>query len=388
MIQSIVVYLSMMIFLVLSSIYVVRTPKNVTITFAGNRILQSNFLHPFIFILCLVFAIVFGARYDTGVDHLSYLNIYLNAIKEDVHGDLEFGFYLMTKQFARLGLHYLFYFGFLAYIQIFCFLYAFKMEQYLYPFLCFILMTSFFMPWMNVIRQNTVFCIFLCLIPLIEHKKFFMYIVLILFSSLFFHKSALFLILIYPLFFKRFDYSPPVIFQIIVYITVIYLNRSSWMQEYIDLIGNIASVTQYGEKYAERIIDFNRNDNFGPRVLLGVIINILTFVISPKLKEYYKCVRFDIIYTIYFYGVCLWTLFYGNFLLQRPIEYLYYMALPIYAYALCYLWNFALRNYKHLVLCLFYLVLQIGVFCGTIYSTSQPEEVTAFHFFWQKDKSL
>ena len=117
----------MMIFLVTSSYYVSKTPK-----FINNRY-ETAFFRGSIIISCLIFAIVFGARYDTGVDHLAYLEGYQYLLKGYEREDMERGFYIIVRLFAGFNLHFFFYFAFLAFLQIFFFYYAFRNEQQLYP---------------------------------------------------------------------------------------------------------------------------------------------------------------------------------------------------------------------------------------------------------------
>ena len=73
--QSIVIYLSMMIFLVMSSHYVYKTPRYISVKYAANHLFRTNMLHPFIFLSCFVFAAIFGARYNVGIDQLNYLDM-------------------------------------------------------------------------------------------------------------------------------------------------------------------------------------------------------------------------------------------------------------------------------------------------------------------------
>lgn len=366
----------MMLFLVASANYVYKTSNS----YKCEK--RFYFWRPSIFFICSIFALFFGVRYDTGIDHLSYLNIYKNAFSPIYTDDLEKGFLILTRTLANLDLHFFFFFAFFAFIQIFLLFYAFREDQFLYPFLLFILMTSFFISWMNTMRQCTAFCVFLCSINLILQKKFVKYSAILLLTSFFFHKSAIFLIFIFPFFIKCTDYTPNVKIQIIIFFTFIYLNRSSWIQNYFDVIASITNFTQYANEYADRIADFNRDWNFGPRVILGIIVNLFTFIISPYVKNFYNSKRFNIFYSLYFYGTCLWILFYGNFIIQRPIEYLYYLGLPVYAYTLYYLRS-CYKKKKKQPQFLAYLGLHILVYCGTIYSTNIPEEVTAFHFFWE-----
>ena len=110
--------------------------------------------------ICL-FAFIAGARYETGVDHLSYLQEYLNL---QTTGDtrretFESGFLFVSKLFAQSGVHFFFYFAFWAALQIGFVYYALRNNKYLLPFvgLC-IMLGPYYLSWMNGIRQFYLCC--------------------------------------------------------------------------------------------------------------------------------------------------------------------------------------------------------------------------------------
>lgn len=68
----------------------------------------------------LLFAVICGARYNTGIDYPTYLKEYLrlqvtgNMLRDDV----EPGFVLISRYFSNLGFHYFFFFAFWGAMQI------------------------------------------------------------------------------------------------------------------------------------------------------------------------------------------------------------------------------------------------------------------------------
>src|SRR5690554_7517240 len=75
MIQSIIVYSFLMFTMILFVVYTAR--RNGYISSSGLLVKRSFWRFEVIFPLIL-FAIIFGMRYDVGVDHLGYLEGYLN----------------------------------------------------------------------------------------------------------------------------------------------------------------------------------------------------------------------------------------------------------------------------------------------------------------------
>ena len=82
----------------------------------GSTINQPSFSRFETIFPLVIFAIVFGMRYDVGVDHLSYLENYIWQIDNP---KFELIFSWITKICRSLNFHYSIYFAILAFIQVF-----------------------------------------------------------------------------------------------------------------------------------------------------------------------------------------------------------------------------------------------------------------------------
>ena len=71
------------------------------------------------------------------------------------------------------------------------------------------------------------------------------------------------------------------------------------------------------EHMTETIIE----KNFGFRSIMLLASNMIVIWNSPKLAMYYKSNHFNIMYNLYFFGVCLSLVFYGNHGIERFLMY-------------------------------------------------------------------
>lgn len=191
---------------------VVASKNSSHVSLSGQLIQKSFWRFETLFPL-LLFAVIFGMRYNVGVDYLGYLEGYL--WKQHVSkGELLFD--LLSEIGWKLNLHYTVYFGILALIQVFFFFYAFKDERYLYPFLVFFLFTNGdWQFWMNGIRQALAMCIWIFSIKYIEEKKFWKYFLWCIIAMLF-HRSAAILIIFYPILRNGKDYFKSIPLQLLM----------------------------------------------------------------------------------------------------------------------------------------------------------------------------
>src|SRR5690554_3121537 len=166
MIQSIIVYSLLMFTMILFAVYASKKASYVS---SSGLTVQRSFWRFEIIVPLLLFALVFGMRYDVGVDHLNYLHAYLDKIHVGKNEPL---FFIFAEIGWKLNWHYVLYFGVIAFTQVLFFFYAFKDERYLFPFLVFFLFTngewSF---WMNGMRQALAMCIWIFSIKFIGDKK-------------------------------------------------------------------------------------------------------------------------------------------------------------------------------------------------------------------------
>ena len=143
---------------------------------------------------CLLFAFIFGCRFNVGVDYMTY---YADFLYNTSNREIERGFLIIKNFFQNNNLHFTLYFGFVALIQIFFFMMAFRKRAYLYPFIISALFLSCIeLGWMNAIRQSTATCVFLYATTFIEKKQPIKYIIAILIAMQF-HNSAIILLPIY-----------------------------------------------------------------------------------------------------------------------------------------------------------------------------------------------
>ena len=196
MLQTILVYL----FLLLTMMaFVSKTFKIEGVALSNNIFGIKN--SPLILAM-LLFAVVFGMRYGVGVDHLGYLDDYKDILNSQHSGKImEPAFAFITNLFAAASLHYSFYFSFLAFLQIFFLFYTFKRnEERVLPFLVLtLILGGVYLSYMNGIRQQLAFCIFVFSLEFIFKRKPIKHYLLILLAFMF-HSSALLLLPIYFLF--------------------------------------------------------------------------------------------------------------------------------------------------------------------------------------------
>lgn len=76
MVQSIIVYSSLMFTMILFAVYASKVKNYIS---SGQVVKKSFWRFEIIFPL-LLFAAIFGMRYDVGADHLGYLHGYLDKI--------------------------------------------------------------------------------------------------------------------------------------------------------------------------------------------------------------------------------------------------------------------------------------------------------------------
>ena len=327
----------------------------------------------------LCFAIVFGMRYGVGVDHLSYLNNYITG--EDIDR-YELGFKWITLFFSENNFHYAVYFGVLAFLQVFFFFYAFKDERYLFPYLAFILFAGgYYLAWMNGIRQDIAACIFIFSIKFIDQKKFWKYLLWCAIAFLF-HKSAVMLVVLYPLLKNGRDYFRSILLQLIIFFVALTIYYSDFsIQNFISSqIEIFASWFRYEGYTMFRINDMTTGVNTGIGFILLAVIDIIIILFSNKLKNYFNSKRFVIIYILYFIGTIARIIFAKSVILERPFRYFSYFELIVAAYFINYLFKHSKSSFYQLILLLI-VGIYILLFGATLY---RGETNTAkFLFFWQ-----
>lgn len=341
------------------------------------------FCTPEIISILLLFSFIFGARYDVGIDYLSYLEIFQEVASGYLtREDLEPGFLFLTELFADNGFHYFFYFAFFAFLQVFFVFYTFRNERYLYPYLAFIIMSGVFLGWMNVMRQNTVVCVFIWMVHLASERKFIAYCLCVFVCSFFLHTTALLLLPVYFLLRLERNAFSNILLQLAGFAIIILLNLNSSVFSLFKDVNDIMNFIGYDDRFKNFNAEESTNDySYGVRSLLSISIYITIILYSKRLKKVYLDTDFSLYYTLFYIGICMHTLFSGNHILQRPALYFIGMMLPVYAYLLHYLWH-KRHIVLHKIVFLFVVTATLFKFILMVY-IGQAEDCTLFRFFWQ-----
>jgi hypothetical protein len=372
MYQTIIVY-SILIIVMMKYASIASKRAQINLT-SDASIFHHNYLAPI-----MLFSIVFGIRYDVGVDYFSYLDQYSLAKYQNEYS-IEMIYEFITRSLSQLNIHYTIYFTLLALIQI-IFLYAtFKDEPKILFYLIFILFAGrYFMDWMNIIRQSIAFCIFVYSVSHIKNRNPFKFIVLI-FIAAGFHKSALILLPIYLIFSGNKDIYKSRYFQVILLAIALALNRSE------SIISLIRTITGYFpsfgyEQYVEIIFYRTKQLDSGIGFILSLFIDAIIILYSTKLKLFHANSRFLTFFNIYFSGRLLQIVFMNNMIMERPTLYMSSFKMIIVAYLLNYL--FMLKENREKLLPLFAVISTYLLFLSvTIIQGSDTK--AAYLLFWQQ----
>lgn len=338
MLQSFIVYSLFAIILFIIA-------RNVT----ENQVLavesRGRFSMPSNYWWCVfVFALIAGMRYDVGVDHLSYLSDYLDALNGNFQArdrGYEEAYMFITIMFGKLGIHPTLYFGFLAALQIGMVLLAFRSERFMVPWmLMFIVLGGPFFTWMNGIRQMTAAAIIVFSAQFIQEKKLIPFIISIAVAYLW-HHSAIILLPLFLLGFDKSKWTSTKLNFIIFGACFIVGMTPTWVSHLSDL-GNMLSYLGY-DMYAERIESLTdgsefRSFDFGPRMICMLSTYIIVIMVYPRVREYFNNDKVDFIYKLFMIAVCSYYLFVNTSMyFLRPVLYFTIFIAPAVGYTLAYL---------------------------------------------------
>lgn len=345
---------------------------------------KLSFLHWETIFPLIVFAFIFGCRYNVGVDYPAYLEAYWGRGDED----MEPLFLWVTNSMSNLNIHYAFYFGLWAFIQVFLLFYTLRHQRFLFPFVAFFLIFgSYYLSMMNIIRQQLAACIFLYSIQYIDNKKYIRYFLCIFLASLF-HKSAWLVIILYPLFQWRKDWFPNIKIQIIFYLIALYLSFN--YDFLINLISGIFSDFARLWGYDVYLIGILKNEqlnsmaqfgnNTGYGIYINIFISMIIILYSNRLKNYYDNNFFLMIYSMWFIRILADFVIGDSIILNRPFVYFTNVKIFMLAYFIYY----CVRTKKVFpqLLIVGFILIHVALFINIL---SNGEVNTAmFRFFWQQ----
>lgn len=331
-----------------------------------------------------VFSIVFGIRYNVGIDHLAYLEMYQSYKIAGFDLDTEPGFGALIKLISFLDCHFSVFFFILAFLQLFLIFYALRKFPYLHNLLIitFFLLTTF-LNFMNGIRQEVAFCFWVVAIDCLSNKKFWQYL-LCVGLAITFHVSAVILLPIYFLYVKKDSYFNRLSFQIILMSIAIILSFMFNTTELLfGLVGEFAGILGY-HGYVGMVIEGNSefleaSRGIGLGFFVILLLNIIIITYSDRVKRYYNNRQYNIMYDLYFFGVIYMYLTNGSIALQRINYYFYNFNFIIGAFTLYYL--IKQKTMKHTLSYLAMLVLYILLFSAIVIFRG-AESCAIYNTFW------
>lgn len=339
MVLSIIVYTLTAILLYNLSVVMAKDSHVYKKSILSSRNSQGAFLG-----ILIIFGFITGARYDVGVDHLSYLYSYEYSNSIGIRADMEEGFAFVTKWMYNAGFHYFFYFALWGILQIGLIYHALKYRKQLLPYVGLLIMLGpYFLNWMNGIRQTTVACFFVFLIStVVAKKKLFIYIGLVYLASKI-HNSALLLMPFIALGYLNVDIKNKWI-AIIILLSCTILGSMPFWTQYLINIQNILDIIGYGDRYGNKFEALLAGEDFssfawGPMRISEYVIDLLIIWYYPKIRDFFRDdKRLSMFFLLYFIGACSYNLFAGtNQIFLRVVIYFTIFKLPMTAFLLYYL---------------------------------------------------
>ena len=377
--ESFEVYTFLTIFMVVCGSFIAReSPYSVEY---GRQIVSKPFLSLPSVLLFLSFAVVFGCRWGVGVDHLDYLYKYVFGGSDS----FEILFGLVETFMREWGFHFAFYFGFWALWDIVLLFYCVKDHKYIFPLLALMLMlTSTYLSMMNTVRQQAAMAVFLLSLHYIDNKKLIKYLVCCLIAVLL-HKSAIIMLLLYPILSIRNDWFKSIWIQLLLYAVCFYLQfHFETVAEWIEKPFTFFSESfDYEEYYLDMLFsDYWSRDKFGRNTGWGPIINIIRvlpiILYSKTLKSYFDFPLFKLIYTLWFVGELLALLFGSSIILNRVVMYFTHIKPIMYSFFLYYC--FRSRKNQNTLLGVAMILLYMALFINIV---TNPLSTAQFSFFWE-----
>lgn len=325
-----------------------------------------NFFH---LLALMLLTLVVAVRYDVGTDWNTYNGLFKsyknNPLMSFGNQEMELGYYYVNRFVIWIGGGSSIVFGALALIA---WGLAFKsVPPYLVPLLIFFLFVDeYFFISLNLVRQFTALGIFVYSVKFIVSRHFLKFLLCLLFASLF-HLSAVILIPLYFLPYKRL-YNQKL--WIIAYvITLLLANVPIFIELFLKLFIRVTEFIPLLNIYVRYILN-EKFGNFRLEVGLGYIFRVAVSLFllftskrvikaEPKTKAYY---------TLFFIGLIIYNLFYMIPLIVRINHYFIIFRSFILAFTAWFLWQEKNAIWKYGVIGIF--VLYIALYLFAIYNGS------------------
>jgi len=329
------------------------------------------------FLALIIIALVVGFRYYVGDDWEGY-KYYFQMFKNSPYisfgnQQMELGFFYINKIISKIGLTYQWMFFTMAFISWY-FYFKSVPKQILSLFIFFLFADEYFFWSMNGVRQFVAMGIFLFSIKFIIERNFKVYLLLIIFASLF-HYSILF---VAPVYFIPFQKLYNQKFWIISFFVSLFFANTPFLVNglqniYIHITNDFPLLSMY-EKYFSNGKYEARNIALGFGYVFRQLILIIILIFSKSIIKKYPQTK--VYFILYFSGAIIFNVFYmfqpvgrlnNYFLIFRPVD----LAIVVF-----YLWKTKKYQFVSISLVLLYFLL----FLAEIYQASNMCSPYQFSF--------
>ena len=308
-----------------------------------KRSLSYLFREGYFLIPILVFCFFAAVRFQVGVDCETYKNIFydINLIGTSSRSEEVEAAYIFLSKFTY-GItrsHYMLFF-ILAFLQIGLYYFALQKERQSLMFLGISLMlTGHYWSLMNGMRQNIAACAFVAMTPWLLDKKRWVFFVAGTMLATTMHRSALLLLpLGFMAYFLRNKIPNKYLQLAILAVSFALMNKLD--NVFTENIMAFAGEAGYSEEEIAIYTELEATTyKFGLRMYLLYTVYCLAIFFSDKMHKVFNSKVFNIMYNMFFIGICLTLIFYNNFTIKRILYYFTCFNCVIVSYLMFYLWK-------------------------------------------------
>lgn len=301
--------------------------------YQNKRIPFSDLLSKSYYLIpILVFCFFAAIRYRVGNDFESYkAGFYeLAQFGTTLNGASEPGFIAISNVVASIfGSHYILFF-ILAFLQISFLYYAVRKNNYATIYLGIsIMLCGTFFSLMNGMRQNIAACILVAAIPLLLEKKKWIWFVALTFFAASMHKSAYMFFPIGVISYFLLKKRIPNIYLQLAIIAVCYIMMDKINLTFLDVLLSYGENAGYDSNAIENYSELEAmTKNFGLSSWLLLLTQIICILYSKHMQALKNNNAFNMLYNLFFIGICIKLLFYNNFTIGR-LNYYFIIFYPI-----------------------------------------------------------
>ena len=301
----------------------------------GKKYIKTN-KFGYIVTAIVVYAFIFSFRYGVGADYFSYLEAYdLFAERGQwINDEFEPGFEWLVRILAPFHSSVFFFFV-VAFLQLMLYALCFKADKQLFPYLFFVFMfTGIWSIHANAMRQVFAMGLWVLAIKAATDKKILLYYVLIGLAFLF-HKSALFLLVFYPIIRVMPKGIKNIPIQLVLFFSAIGVMSLNLTQDFVTALDNIIRLVGYDQM--DRRADLIEAEvGLGIGFYLTMLLNFVIICFSNKMKDYFNNTFLNVLYTFYFVGILINYVFINSMMIGRINLYFYSFDFIIISYMLYY----------------------------------------------------